>query len=229
MKRFSRVAIAAVAFVGIASVAAGDTPSNVFHKLAVQKLVSAETPLANLALAAHFRAVADRYLEEAARHRATAAVYRVHPNRAAVATSAASHCEREAARATGWAAEARELAAYHVEHAAGRPAVLPMGATELWAGRGAPEPTPDQLHKLALLARTRTDHLELAEYYTTVAKKKAASAANRQAMATAYRAGIRNSLLDVAFTWDRLARLATKEARTAEEAANRHRQLATIG
>ena len=228
MKRVARVAVATVAFVVIASGAAADTPSNVFHKLAVQKLVAAETPVANLALAAHFRAVADRYLEEAARHRATAAVYHVHPNRA-VATSAASHCDRKAARATGWAAEARELAAYHVEHAAGRPAVLPMGATELWAGRGAPEPTPDQLHKLALLARTRTDHLELAEYYTTVAKKKAAAAGDRQRMATAYRAGIRHSLLDVAFTWDRLARLANKEARTAEEAANRHRQLATIG
>lgn len=227
MKRFSRVAIAAVALVGIAGPAAADTPSNVFHKLAVQKLVASETPMANLALAAHFRAVADRYVEEAARHRATAAVYAVHLNRA-VATSAASHCDREAALAMRWAAEARELAAYHVDHAAGRPAVLPMGATELWAGRGAPDPTPDQLHKLALLARTRSDHLELAEYYTTVAKKKASIADDRRRMAAAYRAGTRNGLLDVAFTWDRLARLATEAARAAEEAANRHKQLATI-
>lgn len=227
MTRFSRVAIATVAFVGVSSLAAADTPSNVFHKLAVQKLVAAETPVANLALAAHFRAVADRYLEEAARHRATAAVYAVHLNRT-VATSAASHCDREAALAMGWAAEARELAAYHVEHAAGRPAVLPMGATELWAGRGAPDPTPDQLHKLALLARTRSDHLELAEYYTTVAKKKTAIADDRRRMAAAYRAGIRSSMFDVAFTWDHLARLANKEATKAEEAANRHKQLATI-
>lgn len=228
MTRFSRVAIATVAFVGVSSLAAADTPSNVFHKLAVQKLVAAETPVANLALAAHFRGVADRYLEEAARHRAMAAVYAVHLNRA-VATSAASHCDREAALATGWAAEARELAAYHVEHAAGRPAVLPMGATELWAGRGAPDPTPDQLHKLALLARTRSDHLELAEYYATAARKAAATAQDRRRMATAYRAGIRSSVYDVAFTWDHLARLANNEARKAEEAANRHKQLATIG
>jgi hypothetical protein len=226
MKRFSRVAIATVAFVGAASLAAADAPSNVFHKLAVQKLVAAETPAANLALAAHFRAVADRYLEEAARHRATAAVYTVHPNRAAT-TSAGSHCDREAALATQWAAEARELAAYHVEHAAGRPAVLPMGATELWAGRGAPEPTPDQLQKLALLARTRSDHLVLAEYYSTVAKNTETTARDRRRMAAAYRAGIR-SMNDVAFTWDHLARLANKEARKAEEAANRHKQLATI-
>ena len=228
MKRFSRVAIATVAFVGVSSLAAADSPSNVFHKLAVQKLVAAETPVANLALAAHFRAIADRYLEEAARHRATAAVYTVHSNRA-VATSAGSHCEREAALATRWAAEARELAAYHVEHAAGRPAVLPMGATELWAGRGAPEPTPDQLHKLALLARTRSDHLELAEYFATVAKNAAATAQGRRRIATAYRAGIRSSVYDVAFTWDHLARLANNEARKAEEAANRHKQLATNG
>jgi hypothetical protein len=48
-------------------------------------------------------------------------------------------------------------------------------------------------------------------------------------MATAYRTGIRNGLLDVAFVWDHLARLANKEARKAEEAANRHTQLAAIG
>lgn len=227
MNRFSRVAVATVAFVGMTSLAAADTPSNVFHKLAVQKLVAADTAVANLALAAHFRGVADRYLAEAARHRATAAVYAVHPNRG-VATSATVHCDREAALATGWAAQARELAVYHVDHAAGRPAVLPMGATELWGGRGAPEPTPDQLHKLALLARTRADHLVLAEYYTTVAGKKTAVADGYRRMARAYRVGIRNGLLDVAFTWDQLARLANKEAREAEEAANRHQQLATI-
>src|SRR5688572_6217134 len=229
MTRFSRVAIAIVVFIGTVSLAAAaDRPSNVFHKLAVQKLVAADTPVADLALAAHFRAVADQYLEDAARHRATAAAYTVHPYRA-VATSAAARCDREAARAAGWAAEARELAAYHVDHAAGRPAVLPMGATELWAGRGAPEPTSEQLHKLALLARTRSDHLVLAEHYTTVATKNTAAADARRWMAAAYRAGIRNSLLDVAFTWEQLARLANNEARKAEEAANRHTQLATIG
>ena len=227
MKRFVRVAIATVACAAVASLAAADTPVNVFHKLAVQKLVAAETPVANLALAAHFRGVAERYLEEAARHRATAAVYTVHPNRAA-ATAAVSHCEREATLATQWAAEARELAAYHVEHAADRPAVLPMGATELWGGRGAPEPTPDQLHALALLARTRSDHLVLAEYYSTVAQNTVTAANARLRMAAAYRAGIRNSMHDVAATWDHLARLAKKEAKKAEEAANRHRQLATI-
>jgi hypothetical protein len=227
MKRFFRVAIATVAVVGAASLAAADTPSIVFHKLAVQKLVAAETPATNLALAAHFRAVADRYLDEAARHRATAAVYAVHPKTTAAAT-AALHYEREAWLATQWAAEARELAAYHVDHAAGRPAVLPMGATELWGGRGAPEPTADQLHKLALLARSRSDHLVLAEYYATVAKNSATTARDRKRMAAACRAGIRNSLHDVGATWDRLARLASKEARKAEEAANRHKQLATI-
>src|SRR5687767_6480593 len=227
MKRFSRVAMATVAFVGVSSLAAADAPSNVFHKLAVQKLVAAETPVANLALAAHFRAVADSYLEKAARHRATAAVYTVHPNRA-VATTAGSHCEREAALATRWAAEARELAAYHVEHAAGRPAVLPMGATELWAGRGAPEPTPDQLHRLAVMARTRSDHLVLAEYYATVASDWAAAANRHRRMATAYRAGIRNGIQDIAASRDRLARLASNEAKKAQEAASRHTQLATV-
>lgn len=227
MNRFSRVAVATAAVVGLTSVAAADTPSNMFHKLAVQKLVAAETPVANLALAAHFRAVADRYLDEAARHRAMAAAYTVHPNRTAAA-SAVTHCEREAAVATGWAAEARELAAYHVDHAAGRPAVLPMGATELWAGRGAPEPTADQLHMMAMLARTRSDHLVLAEYYTTVAGKKSALADGYRRRATGYRAGVRHGIHDAAVTYDHLARLANREARKAREDANRHTQLATI-
>jgi len=62
-----------------------------------------------------------------------------------------------------------------------------------------------------------------------VATKNTAAADARRRMAAAYRAGIRNSLLDVAFTWEQLARLANNEARKAEEAANRHTQLATIG
>jgi hypothetical protein len=78
-----------------------------------------------------------------------------------------------------------------------------------------------------LLARTRSDHLVLAEYYSTVAKNTATTAQDRRRMAAAYRAGIRG-MNDVAFTWDHLARLANKEARKAEEAANRHKQLATI-
>ena len=47
----------------------------------------------------------------------------------------------------------------------------------LQGGYGAPEPTVDQLHKLALTARTRGDHLVLREHYATVAKKRAAEQA----------------------------------------------------
>jgi hypothetical protein len=227
MKRFYVVVIAAVAFAGAASVAAAQTSSSVLNKLEVQKLVAAGLPVADLRLAAHFNAVAARYDEEAARYRAAAAVFTANANRSA-ATNAASSCERWSANAAEWAAAARELAKYHVRLASGRTAIVPRGAAELHAGRGAPEPTAEQLHKLALTARTRTDHLELEEYYAIVATKKAAEADRHLRMATGYVAGVRNGTYDPAVTRDRLARLARKAAKTATEAANRHRILATV-
>ena len=66
---------------------------------------------------------------------------------------------------------------------------VPKGAAELQAGR-RPEPTAEQLHKLALSARTRTDHLALREYYMNVAGKRAAEAAEHLRMATGYRAAV---------------------------------------
>ena len=226
MKAFSRVAIAAVALIGAATLAAADTPP-VLHKLEVQKLVAAESPIANLTLAAHFNAVAARYDEEAVRYRAAATVFRANANRSTV-THAGIRWERHSVIATEWAAAAHELAKYHVNLAAGRSAIVPRGAGELQAGRGAPEPTAEQLHKLALLARTRTDHLELEEYYRVVAGKKAAEAEHHVRMAAGYVAGVRNGTHDPAVTRERLARLARKAAKTALEAANRHRIRAPV-
>ena len=63
MTPLKRVVITAVAFVGATAVAAANTPSNVLNKLEVQKLVAMERPVADLALAVHFNALADRYLD----------------------------------------------------------------------------------------------------------------------------------------------------------------------
>ena len=226
MKAFSRVAIAAVALVSAATLAAADTPP-VLNKLAVQKLVGAGSPIANLTLAAHFTAVAAQYDEDAARYRAAAAVFRANANRSAVTTAAISY-EHQSVLAAEWAAAARELAKYHVSLAEGRRASVPRGAAELQAGRGAPEPTAEQLHTLALLARTRTDHLELEEYYRVTAAKKEAEADHHLRMAAGYVAGARNGTHDPAVTRERLARLARKAAKTALEAASRHQILAAV-
>lgn len=228
MKPFYRLPIAAVAFVGAATLAAAQTPSGVLNRLEVQKLVAAETGEASVALAAHFNALADRYTADAASHKAMGNAYKANANRS-VATSAATHCERLAALAAESATAARGLAKYHQDVAGGRAAVLPKGAAALHAGHGAPEPTADQLHKLARAARTRADHLELEEYFATLAKKDTAEADEHVAMARAYRAGVRKGTYDPAVNCDRLARIARDAAKEATEAAALHKQLANIG
>ena len=227
MKPLYRIAAALVACVGAATVAAAEPPSRVLNKLEVQKLVAAETPFANLRLAIHFDGVAEWYFRDAAHHRATGAVQGANAHRS-IATTADDHCERQAAVAMEWGVAARQLARYHSDLARGRTAVLPTGAAELQGGRGAPEPTAAQLHRLALTARTRSDHLALQEYYAVVAEERAAAAGSYRRMAAAYRAGVRKDVGDPGSNYDRLARLANRAARQATESANRHRQLATI-
>jgi hypothetical protein len=156
-----------------------------------------------------------------------ASVYRANANRSAT-TTAGDRCDRLVERAERWAGAALELAMYYGDIASGIDAVLPARAIALQGGYGAPEPTAEQLHKLALTARTRTDHLQLSEYYAAVAKKRAAEAADYSVMAPAYRAGVRNGAYDPGVAYERLARLARKAATDATEAANRHQLLANV-
>ena len=228
MKRLSRIVVTAAVIVGVATMAAADTPSNLLNRLEVQKFVTADTPIANLSLASHFHALAEQFFAEAASHDAMAVVYKANVNRSATATAADS-CARLAARARRWGLRASELARYHVDVAAGREAVLPVGATTLQSGYGAPEPTKERLHHLALTARTRADHFALREYYLTQARKRTAEADNYLTIATSYRAGVRNGHYDPGFAYERLARSARKAAREAKQAADRHQVFANIG
>ena len=95
-------------------------------------------------------------------------------------------------------------------------------------GLGAREPRAEELQKLSKLARSRTDHLVLAEYYGIVARRKAAESAGYRSRATAYRAGVHKGLYDAGAIDDRLARVAHVAAVAAEQWANLHRQLANI-
>ena len=228
MKRLFRIVVTAAAFVGVATFAAAQSSPSVLNKLELQKLVSAETMLAHLRLAAHFDGVAEQYDAEAAAHRDAAVVYRANANRPA-ATGAADKSERLAEQATTWANRARALAKYHVDRAAGWDAVLPVGATALHSGYGAPEPTTDDLHKLALTARTRADHFILREYYSTLARRRAADADRYLSAAAGYRAGVRHGGYDPAFGYERLAQIARKAANEATQAADRHQVFANIG
>jgi hypothetical protein len=117
---------------------------------------------------------------------------------------------------------------YYADLAAGFGAALPARAVALQGGYGAPEPTADQLHKLALTARTRGDHLALREYYSIVAKQKTSEAETFANAAAAYRAGVRHGTYDPALAIEQLAKTARKAAQQATEAANRHAVLANI-
>ena len=227
MKPLSRIVMTAAVFVGIAASAVAATPSDVLNTLEVQKLVALDSTVANLRLALHFNALADQFITDAEQHRAMATVYRANANRSAT-TTAGDRCDRLVKRAERWAGAALELAMYYGDIASGIDAVLPARAVTLQGGYGAPEPTAAQLHKLALTARTRADHLILREYYATLAKKRAAEASDYAVMVTAYRASVRNGGYDAGVAYERLARLARKAAKEATEGANRHLILANV-
>jgi hypothetical protein len=156
MKPFYRVLVAVVAVVGSAGIAAAQTPAGLLNRLEVQKLVAADTPEANAALAAHFAALAERYTADAARHKGMAQAYSGHSNRSAV-TNGRAHCERLAALAAESGSAAREMATYHRDLAGGKSAIAPQGAGVFQGGKGAPEPNAEQLHHLAMTAKTRAD------------------------------------------------------------------------
>jgi hypothetical protein len=198
------------------------------NRLEVQKLVALDTTDANLRLASHFNALADQFITDAERHRAMASVYRANANRTAT-TTAGDQCDRLAARDEKWAGAALELAMYYGDLASSIDAILPARAMTLQGGYGAPEPRADELHKLALTAGTRGDHLLLREYYATLAKRRAAEAADYAVMVPAYRTSVRNGSYDPGVAYERLARIARKAAKEATEAADRHQVLANVG
>ena len=225
MKPLFRTIATAFAATAIGTAAFAQDP--VLNILDVQRLVAAETPVASLRLAIHFNTLADRYLAEAEAHTAMGATYKATAQRTAALT-AGDHCKQLATRAAETGAVARRLANYHAVFAAGRTAVLPAGAAALQGGLGAREPTADELRKLSRLARTRTDHLVLAEYYGTVAKRKTSESAAHHRRAMAYRAGPRKGGYDVGVISDHLAKVAHMAALRAEQSANLHRQLANV-
>ena len=228
MKTLSGLALAAVVVLSSVAIAAAQGSSGVVNTLEVQKLIAAGTPEANAVLAGHFAGLAESYTADAARHKDMAQAYRAGSPRSPV-TGAAGHCDRLATLATESAAEARAMATYHEQLSGGNAATAPKNAAEFHGGKGAPEPTPVDLHHLAMMARTPADHRSLEEYFTTVAKKNTADAQDHVRMAQAYRAGVHKGLNDPAAHCDRIARLAREAATEAKAAATLHRQLANIG
>src|SRR5262249_14963201 len=118
----------------------------------------------------------------------------------------------------------RELAAHHKNLAAGVASTPPPGSAAFESGFGAPEPTKAQLKAMAARAESRTDHLALAEYFDTAARRYDRDAAQHSDMAQAYRG---TKMAQAAAHCDRLVTLSRDEAKEARALADLHTDLAS--
>lgn len=225
--RFSP-AVAVTAFVilaGGSSAAAQERPPGLLNTLEVRALVARGDPVDNDRLFVHFRVLWDRYLTEAERHDSLARSFMGNPNRTPGGDTR-EHCKQRATLNRQSAEIARELALYHKQLAEGITATLPTGAARFQGGAGAPDPTAQELDALAARARTRTDHLALAEYLRMVARRHTRDANEHMRQALTFRGG---RLGQAAVHHENEAGAAREAAREATRTAELHRQLATIG
>src|SRR4029453_2773582 len=121
-------------------VAAQENPSGLLNTLEVQQLVKRAEPGDNARLAAHFTALADRYVAEAKRHLSMQQSFVGNPSRS-LGTGMSAHCKQLANLNAKAATELRELATYHQKRAAGAAASPPAGSARFEGGAGAPAPT----------------------------------------------------------------------------------------
>lgn len=222
IRSLSLPALALLVFAGNA--AAQNRSPALLNSLEVQQLVKRAEPGDNARLAAHFTAVAERYVAEATRHTAMSQSFVGNPSRN-LGTGMSAHCKRLAELSTQSATTVRELATYHQNLAKGAPSTEPSGGGRFEGGAGAPAPTDKELNALAAKASTPADHHSLEEYFTTLAKRSTADANDHVAMAQAYRG---SKIAQSAAHCDRLAELSRESAKEATAAAAMHKQLASV-
>jgi len=222
IRSLSVVALAFLVLTGSAT--AQDTSPALLNTLDVQQLVKRAEPGDNARLAAHFTALAERYVAEAKRHMSMSQSFGGNPRRN-LGTGMSTHCKQLAELNTQSATTLRELATYHKGLAAGVAATPPAGGSRFQGGAGAPMPTDQELNAMAATAGTPAEHRTLEEYFLTVAKRDTAEANEHVALARAYR-GTR--IAQAAVHHDRLARLSRDSAKEATAAAEMHQQLAGI-
>jgi hypothetical protein len=225
--RFRSLSIAVVAVLTFAgSVAAQEKPSGLLNTLEVQQLVKRAEPGDNARLAAHFTALAERYVAEAKRHTSMAQSFVGNPSRN-LGTGMSAHCKQLANLNMQSETTVRELAGYHAKLASGTPAVPPKDGARFQGGAGAPDPTAKELNALAAKASTPADHRGLEEYFATLAKRYTRDAEQHAQFAAASRNSPR--VAPAAVTHDRLAELSREAAKEATAAAEMHKQLAGVG
>ena len=227
MRRFqirslSLPALALLVFAG--SVVAQDKSPALLNTLEVQELVKRAEPGDNARLAAHFTALAERYVAEARRHTSMAQSFAGNPSRN-LGTGMSAHCKQLADLNTKSATELRELASYHLKLASGATVTPPAGGARFEGGAGAPVPSEQELKAMAAKASTPADHRALEEYFLTSAKRYTADANEHVATANTYR-GTKNA--QAAVHCDSVVRLSKAAAKEATDAASMHKQLAGV-
>lgn len=202
------------------------TTSAVLNSFEVQQLIKRGDPDDHARLSVHFGVLAEQHALDARRHTAMARAFIAQPARRAAVNASADHCKRLAELNEQSATTLRELAAHHEALAAGKSSVAPRGATPFESGKGAPEPTVEELSAMAAKAATPADHRALEEYFQTAVKRYTAEVNEHTAMAAAYR-GTRAA--QTAAHCDRLVTLARESAKEAKAAAEMHSNLAGVG
>ncbi len=221
---FRSFAIAAAVLALGGTVAAQDASTRILNRLEVRHLVARGEPEDNARLIIHFAALADQFTAEATRHTSMSQGFIGNPSRN-LGSGMSAHCKRLADLNTQEATTLRELAAYHNKLAAGEAARPPAGSARFQSGASAPEPTHTDLAALAAKATTPADHRTLEEYFRTLAGRYAADADAHAAFAQALR-GTR--IEQSAVIHLHLADVSRDAAKEATEAADMHKQLASI-
>lgn len=212
-------------FVFAGSAAAQEKSGAVLNSLDVQQLVKRAEPGDIPRLAAHFSALADRYVADAKQHTTMATGYTGNAGRS-LATGMSGHCKQLADLNTQSATEARELATYYQKLGSGAAGTPPAAGSRFEGGAGAPAPTKQDLSALAAKASTPADHRALQEYFLTLATQYTKDATDYATTASTFRG---TKMASAAVHGDSLVRLSKESAKEATAAASMHKQLAGVG
>ena len=209
----------------ITGASAQDRPALV-TSIEVRRLAANDRPADHARLRDHFAALADKYTNDARRDRQVARIMTGNPNHPP-AVSPGVRWLKLADAADASAATLRELSAHHDRIAAGGHSDAPPNSARFEAGYGAPAPSESYVHELVSGARTRADHLSLADYFTAVAETATNNARKQAAAAQAYRGPIsRTGGGTPASHYDLMAERYRDQATQARADAAKHRQLA---